>query len=133
MSMNIKGSIKRILDTRQVSDKFSVREFDIETTGDKYPQVLRLQVTNDRIAMINGLSVGDEVSIDINLRGREWTGKDGVTKVFNSIDAWKVQRTSAGSVHADPDGAVPSVPQDEIPFVSCSLSDDPSPIARSLR
>lgn len=95
MAMNVKGSIRRILDTRQVSDKFSVREFDIATADDKYPQTLRMQVTNDRIAMLDGLGVGDAVSVDFSLRGREWTGKDGVLKVFNSIDAWRVERTNS--------------------------------------
>jgi hypothetical protein len=131
MSMSVKGNIKRILDTRVISEKFSVREFDIETT-DRYPQVLRMQASNDRIALLNGLGVGDSVNVELNLRGREWTGNDGVTKVFNTLDAWKVERTGAAQSGSS-SGSAGGGDQDMIPFASCDISLEPSPIAKVLR
>jgi hypothetical protein len=128
MSMSVKGNIKRILDTRVISEKFSVREFDIETT-DRYPQVLRMQASNDRIALLNGLGVGDSVNVELNLRGREWTGNDGVTKVFNTLDAWKVERVGSAQGSGNTGGG----DQDPIPFASCDISLEPSPIAKVLR
>ena len=136
MGISIKGHVKRVLETRQVSDKFSVKEFDIETIDGKYSQVLRLQATNDRISQLDGLNAGDEINVEINLRGREWTGKDGVLKVFNTLDAWKVERLIAAlTVPAAAVGGVPqqtSMPEDDIPFASCDLSHEPSPIARVI-
>jgi single-strand DNA-binding protein len=97
MGTSVNGTIVRILDTRKVSEKFSVREFDVSTTGDKYPQVLRLQATNDRIAQLDGLHAGDEVNVELNLRGREWKGNDGTVKVFNTLDAWRINATGKRS------------------------------------
>ena len=136
MGYELKGTIIKMFETKQVSERFTKREFVVETNDNpKYPQPIMLQITGDRISQLDSLAVGDDVRVEFSLRGRAWNGNDG-TKYFNSIDCWKVERIGAakgGAVHADPDGAVPAVSQDEIPFATCSMSAEPSPIARVLR
>lgn len=142
MGIKVTGTIHKVFDTKQVSDKFSKREFVVEIADNpKYPQLVMFEVTKDRTSMLDGMGVGDQVSIEFNLRGREWRSPSGDVKYFNTLDCWKVERTGAtrvghqagGSSFADPDGAVPAIPQDDIPFASCSLTAEPSPIARVLR
>jgi len=47
------------------------------------------------------LEVGNKVTIEARINGREWQGKDGVTKWFTSISGYKVEV----------EGSTPSVPQ----------------------
>ena len=90
----LKGELKVINDTRQVSDKFKLREFVLTTEGD-YPQVIQFQSVQDKTELLDVLTVGQQVEVFFNLRGREWTNADGVVKVFNTLDAWKIDLLSS--------------------------------------
>lgn len=88
--MEISGSIKMIGQTVQVSDKFSKRELVI-VTNEKYPQSILIEFNQDACGLLDNYSVGSEVTVNINLRGRSWTNpKDGVEKHFNTIQGWKI-------------------------------------------
>ncbi len=41
--------------------------------------------------MLNNFDVGQEVKININLRGREWINPEGVAKYFNSFQGWRIE------------------------------------------
>jgi len=60
-------------------------------TKEEYPQTIQLQSNKDKADnVIKYNKVGDVVNVSINLRGREWINKEGETKYFNTIEAWKV-------------------------------------------
>lgn len=89
--MEITGIIKVINDKQIVSDKFCKREFVVTTEiTTPYPQHVSIQLTQDKCELINNMQIGDEVKVQINLRGREWNGPEG-TKYFNTIEAWRVE------------------------------------------
>ncbi len=95
MSTNtITGTVYKIGQTNQVSDKFSKREIVINTTGEMYPQTILIQFSNDKCALLDNVKIGDNVSINYNLRGRKWSGNDGIEKVFNTIDGWAIALAS---------------------------------------
>lgn len=87
--MQLQGKIKQVNDTEVVSDKFKKRTIWL-TTEDQYPQTIELQLTQDKCDLANTLLVGQVVTAHINIRGREWTNPQGETKVFNTIDCWKI-------------------------------------------
>lgn len=92
MNIQIVGVLKRINDTVQVSDKFTKREFDVEIDQDtQYPQVIRLQLSQTKVDLIDGYGAGNEITCYASLRGREWTDAQGVIKCFNTIDVWKIE------------------------------------------
>ncbi len=98
MGIEATGKLHTIFETKQVSERFSKREFVIEMTDNpKYPQTVLFQLTGDRCAQLDGLSVGDHVSIEFSLRGREWRSPSGEVKYFNSLDVWKVVPASQGA------------------------------------
>ena len=108
--MQVKGTIKRVNAEQQVSDKFKKRTVHIETKGE-YPQTIEVQFTQDQTSLLDGFAEGQSVTIDINLRGREWTGNDGVLKVFNTIEGWRIS--------SDGEAPQPSISEeinDEDPF-----------------
>jgi hypothetical protein len=88
--MNIKGKIKVINPTNVVSDKFSKREFVVETE-ETYPQPELIQLTKDKCSLLDLFKVGQEVEVSVNLKGREWVNPiSGETKYFNTIEAWRI-------------------------------------------
>jgi len=92
----LKGEIKTISETRVVSEKFKLREFVVTDASGQYPQVIQFQSVQDRCDMLDNYNTGDMVEVFFNLRGREWTNPEGVVKVFNTLDAWKIQAMNAG-------------------------------------
>lgn len=92
----ITGTVKVIMDTAQISDNFKKREFVLTDASGMYPQDILFQLTQDKCALIDGYNVNDQIDVSFNLRGREWVSPQGETKYFNSLDAWRIDR-SAGN------------------------------------
>lgn len=97
MSNQIKGRIKTIFPTIQVSEKFTKRDVVVTTTTDMYPQDILVQFTQDKCVVLDLYKSGDEVDVDYNLKGREWTNPQGEIKYFNTIEGWRINRTSGVS------------------------------------
>ena len=91
--MNIKGKLINISETNQVSDKFSKREFVVEfAENPQYPEVIQLEFIQDKCDLLDQYSVGQEVDVAFNLKGRKWTNPQGVDKYFNTLQAWKIEK-----------------------------------------
>lgn len=133
---DLTGKILLVNATKAISDRFSKREFVVETNDNpRYPQQVMLEATGDAIASLDGLHVGDEVRVDFNVRGREWKSPSGEVKYFNTLNAWKIETTKQVSVKPSTgSGAAPgTAPIDDVPFASCDIAHEPGPIARVLR
>lgn len=97
MALEATGKLHTIFETKQVSERFTKREFVVELADNpKYPQVVQFQLTGDRCAQLDGLKVGDSVRIEFSLRGREWRNGQGEVKYFNSLDVWRIEPAQAG-------------------------------------
>jgi hypothetical protein len=91
----INGTVHVINETFVMSEKFKKRELVIQTE-DKFPQFVTIQFVNDKCDLLSNLRIGDFVSINYNLRGREWT-KDNVTKYFNTVEGWSIELKNKNS------------------------------------
>ena len=92
--MQIVGTIIRILETKEIGEKqFKVREIHVDTE-EQYVQRLAIQFTQDKTALLDNFQAGNKVKIDINLKGREGTAKDGQTVVYNAINGWRIEKVS---------------------------------------
>jgi hypothetical protein len=119
MGIEATGKLHAIFETRQVSERFSKREFVVEMSDNpKYPQLVLFQLTGDRCNQLDELNVGDAVRIDFSLRGREWKSPKGETKYFNSLDVWTLSRVGdAGRTRdAFPDDEPPPPSDEDVPF-----------------
>ena len=145
MGYEATGKIHMIGPTAHVSERFTKREFVIVTNDNpKYPQFVQFQCTGDRVGLLDEFSEGDEVIVEFSVRGREWKSPRGEVKYFNSLDAWRVAHAApAGgrndrSARNEPPAPPPFAggtagPDDDIPFATCDVAAEPSPIARHLR
>ena len=104
----VKGLIKVIGETVQVTEKFSKREVVITVEDGKFPQYISLQATGDKTSLLDGCRVGEEVEASFNLRGREWQDKH-----FNSLELWKIELLTTAAVAP---AHVPDQPGDDLPF-----------------
>jgi hypothetical protein len=90
MSYTAQGRIHEIYEEQQVSEKFRKREFILEVADGAYTQFLKFQLSQDKCSLLDTYSKGDNVSVDFNLTGRLYTGKDGKENCFTSLNAWKL-------------------------------------------
>ena len=93
--MEITGKIKLIGETQTFgASGFRKREL-VVTTDEQYPQMLMIEFVQDKTDALNSYSVGEDVKVSINLRGREWINPEGVAKYFNSIQGWRIEKLQA--------------------------------------
>ncbi|TBN03341.1 DUF3127 domain-containing protein [Hyunsoonleella flava] len=89
--MEVQGRIKMIGDTQTFgSNGFRKREV-VVTTEEQYPQHILVEFVQDKTDLLNNYQVGQQVKININLRGREWVNPQGETKYFNSVQGWRIE------------------------------------------
>jgi len=92
--MEFSGIVKAVNPEEQVSASFKKREL-IVTTEEQYPQHILVEFTQDKCGLLDGLTLGQKVTVHVNLRGREWVNPQGETKYFNSIQGWKLDKGAA--------------------------------------
>ena len=90
--MEVKGTLKKILEIQEFKNNFKKRSIILQTSED-YPQTLQIELVNDNCNLINNYSVGSFIKVNINLRGKEWVNPEGVSKYFNTIQGWKISNT----------------------------------------
>ena len=106
--MEVQGKIKLIGETQEFgSNGFRKREI-VVTTAEQYPQSIMVEFVQDKTDLLNNFSVGQDVKISINLRGREWTNPQGEVKYFNSIQGWRIEKIEEGY-----DAQLPPIPTKE--------------------
>jgi hypothetical protein len=102
--MQITGKIKLINAAQTFgSNGFRKREV-VVTTDEQYPQMILIEFVQDKCELLDNYSVGQDVTISINLRGREWVNKEGETKYFNSIQGWRIEGLQNQGQNAAPAG-----------------------------
>jgi len=87
----LKGKLKEIKEIQKITDTFQKREFVITDDSSQYPQHILFQLTQDRCSMIDGYQLGSEITVNFNLRGREWTSPQGDVRFFNTLEAWRLE------------------------------------------
>lgn len=123
--MEISGIIKVKGNVQQVSEKFKKREFVLTDNSSQYPQFILFELTQDKCSLLDNFNQGEEVKVHFNLRGREWTNKEGQVKYFNSLQAWRLEKmnahAAAGSSDSFSDAPPPAYTSnsnepDDLPF-----------------
>ena len=120
MGYQATGRLHKIFDTEKKSESFSARDFVIEIEDGRFPQLVKFQLVQDKCALIDDYSEGDEINVEFDLRGREWNDK-----YFTNLNAWRIGLAeSNGKANTKEEQApIPNEPipaddgfDDEIPF-----------------
>lgn len=90
--MEITGTIIQKGETQIYGNNgFRKREIVVQT-DEQYPQPILIEFIQDKCDILNNYALGNNVTVGINLRGREWTNSEGQTRYFNSIQGWKISK-----------------------------------------
>jgi len=81
----LSGTVKLVMDEQTFGSGFNKREFVVETKDERYPQQIVFETVKDKTSLLDGVSVGDEVTVNFDIRGREWK-----EKYFVNLNAWKI-------------------------------------------
>jgi len=114
--IEVKGTVETVLPLQEFESGFKKRVLVINTGG-KYPQMIPVEFTKDKVDTLTGLRKGQEVTAHADLRGNEYNGK-----YYANIQGWKLDKGEAQSAPAKP-APKPVEPQpqpndedDSIPF-----------------
>ena len=98
--MEVSGKVKVV---QEVVEKGTFKSRNIVVTSDEqYPQDISVQFVQDKCDLLNNIEVGSNVTIGINLRGREWTNPQGETVYFNTIQGWRIAKVQAETAAPTP-------------------------------
>ncbi len=96
--MKVNGKLIEIQATQQISEAFKKRSFVLEyAENPQYPEYVSFELIQDRCELINNFKEGQDVEVSFNLKGRKWVSPEGVTKYFNTLQAWRVEGAGAAS------------------------------------
>jgi len=94
--ITLQGRLKQINNTVTTGAKdYKSRTFFLEEIKDQYASTWSLELSGDKVSIIDTYKLGDMVDCKIDIVGKEYT-KDGVLKVFNSLKCFGIYKV-AGS------------------------------------
>jgi len=116
--MELEGKVIVVGSVNQLRNDFTKRDIVIET-DEKYPQKVKVEFIKDKCSLVDGVNVGDDVKVSINIRGNEYQGK-----YYTNIQGWRLEKTSAASPpqkegvapNAEFLSAVNEEEEDDLPF-----------------
>lgn len=120
--MEVKGKIKLKGETETFgANGFRKRTIVLlDDSNEQYPQFISVDFTQDKCDVLNDYNIGDEVSVSINVGGREWINPEGVAKYFNSITGWRIEKVEAQDLpptaQFTPQATTTSAEPDDLPF-----------------
>ena len=106
-TMKVEGKILEISSVQTFASGFQKRTIVVETSAEKYPQQIPVEFVQDNIQKLDGLQVGDGVSVAFNLRGREFQGR-----YFVNLAGWNVRSTDESRRGASNSPAEAESPQE---------------------
>jgi single-strand DNA-binding protein len=109
----------RAIGQEQTRGSFTFQLLTLMIEDGKYPQTVEFQLASRNLSELEKVKVNDKATVHFNLRGREWTKPDtGEVKVFNTLDAWKIEPVASAdrAAPADDFGAGGPDMDEDIPF-----------------
>lgn len=62
----------------------------IETDA-QYPQKIPVEFIKDKVDLLNNIQFGQKVKVHVNIRGNEYTDRNGVLRFGLSFQGWKIE------------------------------------------
>jgi hypothetical protein len=123
MGLSVEGKIKQILPVESGTSKagkdWKKQGFVVDTGAQYNPDVCFSLFGDDKIAMLNNFSAGQDVKVEFNISSREYNGR-----WFHNIDAWKIDAMGGNAPAASAPGSVPPPPVSMNPADEATEEDD---------
>lgn len=107
MTYEVKGTITAIGQTQQMSEKFKKRSFDITETGtsyngDEWKNLLVMEFTNDKCALLDNVNIGDEAIAKFVISTNRGTSQAGKEYCITNIRAVSIDVVNKAKITATP-------------------------------
>jgi translation initiation factor IF-3 len=53
---------------------------------------LEIEFNQGNVVLLDNLSEGQKLKVDVNLKGREWNSPEGMVSVFNKLEGWRMEK-----------------------------------------
>lgn len=90
--IKINGTIKKILPTQTLSGGFEKRIFWMQDDDPKFPNTFQLECWKADTIMLDEYKVEDKITCYIDLKGKQFPGRDGEDKVTNTLKCWNIEK-----------------------------------------
>lgn len=133
MSYEVKGTITAIGQTQNVTDKFKKRSFDITETGtsyngDDWKNMISMEFTNDKCALLDNVNVGDEAIAKFVVSTNRGTSQAGKEYCITNIRAVSIDVLNKAQTHytqpTPQQQPTPSAPQAEPQYIAPLTDND---------
>jgi hypothetical protein len=119
--MEVKGKVKVVNATEEVGAKGFKKRLLVVETEETYPQSIPVEFVQDKCNLLDYIQVGQDVTVQINLRGSEYNGR-----YYVQLQGWKIEASSEYATTPNPvsnmQPPLPTSPQsaplpaDDLPF-----------------
>ncbi len=92
--MNIIAKLVEVKAIEKISADFTKRIIVVNDCSLYNPQNLPLEVSNERIPLIDGFKEGDMVDVSFNMRAKDWVDRSGKTRTFITLHLWGIKLVS---------------------------------------
>jgi hypothetical protein len=92
MNITIDGTLEAINETEIITGKEFQKRSCVLKTHEQYPQELLIEFIQDDVEKLDGFSVGQTVTMSVNLKGRKWISPEDGAKYFTSLQGWKIEQ-----------------------------------------
>lgn len=105
--MKISGKVKVVQETQEVGTTGFKKRLIVVATDEQYSQSIPIDFVQDKCSKLDNIQVGEEVTIDVNLRGNEYNGK-----YYVSLQGWQIAKNTTPEKAPAPK----SEPESDLPF-----------------
>jgi hypothetical protein len=91
MAYELTGKVKLIGELQTFSSGFEKKELVVTVADGNYPQDISLEFLKEKLSLLDNVSVGQEITVTFDIRGREYNGR-----YFNNLVGWKVGKSDSG-------------------------------------
>lgn len=126
--MEIIGKLKAKSDIKSFDNDFKIQEFYLDCqkfnpdTGEPIENLLKLQVTGNKISLLDNANKGDKIKVLFNIKGRLFVKKDGTGNGHvQNLEVWKIEKLNQVNkpelaIPPTPTSPMLSIDDDDLPF-----------------
>jgi hypothetical protein len=86
-NFELTGTLKHLMDLQTFASGFTKREFVMEVQDGNYPQMIKFECVKDKTSILDGLAIGDEITVTFDIRGNEFK-----ERFYVNLVAWKLSK-----------------------------------------
>lgn len=83
--MLVSGKVKVVNATEEVGAKGFKKRLVVVETQETYAQLIPIEFVQDKCSLLDGVQIGQDVTVHINLRGSEYNGR-----YYVQLQGWKI-------------------------------------------